>query len=108
MNKPGYSQHLLAVEVLLRRATNGDDEVLRSITARLAGKDENDGNAFFSYLAGKSREEVLKQTLERCPSPDNLPTPPLIQWQWERDTPDKAWQHSSYWDCIFMAELLGV
>ncbi|MGO6692506.1 hypothetical protein ACCS54_18905 [Rhizobium johnstonii] len=107
-NKPGYSQHLLAVEILLQRTTQGDSDALKKAALDLAGKQENEGNAFFSHLAGRDRHEVIRQTLERCPSPSNLPTPPLFQWQWERDTPDQAWKHSAYWDCIFMAKLLGI
>ena len=108
LNKPGYSQHLVAVEVVLHRKTSGDNENIRSIANRLAKKTENTGNAFFAYIAGAGRDEIIAQTLERCPSPGNLPTPPLIQWQWERDNSSKAWLQSSYWDCIFMGRLLGL
>jgi hypothetical protein len=107
-NKPGYSQHLLAVEVLLERTAHGNNQALKDVATDLAGKKENQGNAFFSYLAGEDRIEVIRQTLKRCPSRCNLPTPPLFQWQWERDTPDEAWKHSADWDCIFMAKLLGI
>lgn len=112
LNKPGYSQHLLGVEILLQRAISGDKEALKSEALNLASKPENEGNAFFAYLAGKDRAEVIRQTLDRCPSPTNLPTPPLFQWQWERDNevePGKlpAWKQSCYWDCIFMGKLLG-
>ncbi|MCV9964538.1 hypothetical protein OIU34_21850 [Pararhizobium sp. BT-229] len=113
LNKPGYSQHLLGVEILLQRAISGDKEALKNEAINLASKPENEGNAFFSYLAGKDRAEVIRQTLDRCPSPANLPTPPLFQWQWERDNevePGKlpAWKQSCYWDCIFMGKLLGL
>ncbi|WP_018858516.1 hypothetical protein [Rhizobium sp. 42MFCr.1] len=112
-NKPGYSQHLHAVDILLRRLISGDDNAYKKEAEDLAAKPENKGNAFFAWLAGKDRAEVIRQTLERCPAPDKLPTPPLFQWQWERDNhvdPGQlpAWQQSCYWDCIFMAKLLKV
>ncbi|ATQ56359.1 hypothetical protein [Paracoccus yeei] len=106
-NKPGFSQHLVAVEVLIMKAIYGDKDDLTGIAKRLANKSENQGNAFFSYLAKRDRAQVISEVLARCPSPEKLPVPPLKQWQWERDNEDKAWEHSSYWDCIFMARLLG-
>jgi hypothetical protein len=112
-NRPGYSQHLHAVDILLRRLIRGDDNAYMQDAKELADKKENEGNAFFAWLAGKDRAEVIRQTLERCPAPNKLPTPPLFQWQWERDNHvDQgqlpAWQQSCYWDCIFMAKLLKV
>jgi hypothetical protein len=108
INKPGYSQHLVAVDVVIERMTSGKAEALKGEAERLAGKSVNEGNAFFSYLAGKDRAVVVQQVLARCPSVSSLPQPPLHQWQWERETTDKAWMHSCYWDCIFMAKLLGI
>jgi hypothetical protein len=111
-NKPGYSQHLLGVEILLQRAISGEKEALKDEAKKLADKPENEGNAFFAWLAGADRAEVIRQTIQRCPELNKLPTPPLFQWQWERDNkvePGKlpAWQQSCYWDCIFMGKLLG-
>lgn len=77
LNKPGYSQHLLAVEVMLRRPAYGDSDELRRIAVKLAEKPENEGNAFFANLTGKDRAEVIRQTLDRCPSPENIPSPPF-------------------------------
>lgn len=107
-NEPGFSQHLVAVEIMLKQASHGESAELKEMAKRLADKSENSGNAFLSNLAGKRREDIVQQVLDRCPSPAALPEPPLHQWQWERDTLDKAWLHSCYWDCIFMGRLLGV
>ena len=104
VNRPGFSQHLVGVSILLYRLTGETDARLDSAARALSEK--NPGNAFFSFLAGTPRTEVIGQTLARCPSPNNLPTPPLHQWQWERDNSDRAWEHSCYWDCIFMEALL--
>ena len=104
VNKPGYSQHLVAVSILLHRMLGNADPLLEDAAKRLRAK--NPGNAFFSYLAGASRSETLMETLARCPNP-NIPLKlPLHQWQWERENEDKAWEHSCFWDCIFMANLL--
>jgi hypothetical protein len=111
-NKPGYSQHLYAVDILLRRAISGDKDAWKTEATNLANKRENEGNAFFAWLAGEDRAKVIEETLLRCPDSGKLPTPPLFQWQWERDNAVEpghlpAWQQSCYWDCIFMGKLLG-
>ncbi|RWB65419.1 hypothetical protein [Mesorhizobium sp.] len=107
-NRPGFPQHLAAVQILIMRGVNRGSSKIDDVASGLAGKPENDGNAFFSYVANRPRDEIVTKTLARCPAPNRLPTPPLHQWQWERAKADKAWEHSCYWDCIFMAHLLGM
>jgi hypothetical protein len=107
----GYSTHLIGVSVLLLRKLGSTDPLLQTAANTIAQR--NPGNAFFSWLAGAPRDQVLAETLARCPAdPSNL-AQPLFQWQWERDNkPDKnsglyAWEQSSLWDCIFMSKLLA-
>jgi hypothetical protein len=104
VNKPGFSQHLTAVSVMLMRMMGQKDSRLDAAAANLA--ERNTGNAFFLYLAEGSTDRVRALVLSKCPISSNLPTPPLNQWQWEREEADQAWLHSCYWDCIFMAKLL--
>lgn len=105
VNKPGYSQHLVAVSVLLHRMMGATDSRLDDAASRIANK--NSGNAFYSFLAGKPISQVENETTNRCPNPDIPLKLPLHQWQWERDNEDKAWEHSCFWDCIFMAGLIS-
>ncbi len=104
VNKPGYSQHLVGVTIMLARMIGSNDGRLGEAARRLASK--NPGNAFFAYLSEGRSDSVRQKTLGRCPSPEKPPTRPLMQWQWERDDSDRAWERSCYWDCIFMAQLL--
>jgi hypothetical protein len=126
-NEPGFSQHLVAAGILLARMQGSTDPALdaaaqqlvspkvRDCTAGIGGlldpgqpfKTFGDpNNAFFRWLAEGPTKAVREQVLARCPAPGRLPTPPLFQWQWERAEADKAWEHSSYWDCVFMYRLL--
>lgn len=103
VNKPGFSQHLAGVSLLLMRLMGQTDSRIATAATRLAEK--NPGNAFFSYLKEGGTETVRQEILARCPSQTTVLIPPLHQWQWERENSDRAWEHSCYWDCIFMAKL---
>jgi len=104
-NKPGFSQHLTGVTILLLRMAGSNDARLDNAAARLV--DKNPGNAFFSFLKEGKTDHVKTEVLNRCPDAHGGSlVMPLNEWQWERPNSDKAWEHSCYWDCIFMAELL--
>jgi hypothetical protein len=111
VNDPGFPQHLAGVSVWLLRLAGSTDSALASAADTLAAR--NPGNAFFSWLAGRSKEQVTNETLARCPADPNTLIKPLHQWQWERSNAPNpndglyAWQQSSLWDCIFMARLIS-
>jgi hypothetical protein len=102
-NKPGYSQHLVGVGLLLLHETGINDAVLTKAARTIQGK--NIGNAFFSYLAEGWTAKVEQEILARCPAVGHPTETPRDQWQWERENADSAWLHSAYWDCIFMVHL---
>ncbi len=104
VNKPGYSQHLVAVSILLMRMMGQKDLRIEEAAKLLA--DKNPKNAFFVFLNEGATPKVRSLVLEKCPAQASLPAPPLDQWQWEREEADSAWMHSCYWDCIFMARLM--
>lgn len=99
VNKPGFSQHLVGVSILLYRSLGITDSKLDDAAKRLV--DKNPGNAFYSILARRPREQVNAEILNRCPNPNIALKYPLNQWQWERENSDLAWESSCYWDCIF-------
>ena len=105
VNKPGYSQHLVGVSILLMRLSGQTDSRIGTAATRLAEKNPN--NAFYTYLNDGKTKKVRDQMLNRCPSATSELRPPFWQWQWEREDSDKAWEQSCFWDCIFMAELLN-
>lgn len=103
VNKPGFSQHLVGVSILLYRMLGFTDKKLDEAAERLAKK--NPGNAFFSILARRPQHQIISEVLYRCPNPNIPLKPPLHQWQWERENEDMAWESSCYWDCIFIRGL---
>lgn len=105
VNKPGFSQHLGGVSILLMRLMGQTDSRIDKAAEKLAKK--NPGNSFYSYLKEGKTENVRREILARCPSPATVLKPPLRQWQWERENSDKAWEQSCYWDCIFMARMVS-
>lgn len=115
-NRPGFSQHLVAVGILLERMMGSTDPALNEAAKLLVSGAQRDcatfqtmgdpNNAFFKFMDEGPTTAVRDQVLARCPAPGRLPTPPLSQWQWEREDADKAWEHSSYWDCVFMYHML--
>jgi hypothetical protein len=104
LNKPGFSQHLVAVSIWVVRLAGHDDEQMRSALDKLVKKNPN--NAFFLYLRDGKSNAVIEKTLARCPSKERPSAHPLFEWQWERDEQSNAWKNSNYWDCIFMGKLL--
>ncbi|MES3024456.1 MAG: hypothetical protein V4857_23045 [Pseudomonadota bacterium] len=103
-NEPGFSMHLVGVSVMLARMMGQTDPRIASAAAKLAQREAR--NPFFLYLDEGNTPAVAKLAREKCPTPQKRPAQPLFQWQWERAEADRAWEHSSYWDCIFMAHLL--
>jgi hypothetical protein len=104
LNDPGFPQHLVGVTVLLMRMMGQTDSRIASAAATLASRQPR--NAFFRHLSEGKTAAVTDLVLEKCPTPDRQPEQPLYQWQWEREEADAAWRHSSYWDCIFIAQML--
>lgn len=105
VNKAGFSQHLTGVSVFLHRKMGSSDRRLSQAVDRLVEK--NPRNAFFVFLKEGANARATGLTLEKCPAIGVDRPPPLIQWQWERSDAEKPWEQSCYWDCIFMARLLG-
>ena len=104
VNKPGFSQHLIGVSILLYRSIGINDQKLDGAAERLVGK--NSGNAFYSILAKRPKDQIIKEILYRCPNPNIALKYPLNEWQWERENSDLAWERSCFWDCIFAKGLL--
>lgn len=104
VNKPGYSQHLVAVQIFLLRKAGLSDA--RLDTAAVTLSEKQPGNPFFAYLREGRTERVRELALAACPSPEKgLPTE-MDQWSWEREDAEQAWRSSMLWDCLFIAKLL--
>lgn len=122
-NEPGYSQHLVGVEIYLLRKLDykgtpwywwwwpGADRTTDwdlNEAAKILSKSQPK-NPFFLYLAeGKATKEVVDLTLSQCPVPATGIPKYQYQWAWEREDSEDAWKNSTLWDCMFMANLIGV
>lgn len=105
LNTSGFPLHLAAVQLLLLRRLGilNENAKIASETFKIRG-DEN--NAFFQYLRFGNTDKVAELTLRLCPSPER-PSRRRFQWSWERADGEQAWLDSMYWDCIFLASLMG-
>ena len=105
LNKPGYSQHLVAIEIHLAALAGIRDARLDAAAALLATKQPR--NPFFAYLKEGRTRHVLELTLAQCPTTQGSIPSERTQWSWEREDAENAWHSSMIWDCIFMARLLS-
>lgn len=104
LNKPGYSQHLVAVEILLLRALGyNSNDLLERAAQSLSARQPR--NPFFAYLAFGRTAAVRDLVVSQCPGLGETP-PVTDEWAWERSDDQEAWKKSMVWDCIFMANLL--
>lgn len=105
LNKPGYSRHLVAAEILLLRQAGYSNPKLDGAAFALASK--HPSNPFFLYLAGKPKSEVAQAAIQVCPAKNAQLPKSMTEWTWEREEADQAWQRSMLWDCLFISRLLS-
>lgn len=104
LNEPGFSQHLVAAEILLLRQMGYNDPRLDTAAFTLATKQPR--NPFFAYLKEGKSNRVLELTLASCPAVGGTIPADRTQWAWERADSDEAWKKGMLWDCVFMGKLL--
>lgn len=97
----GFRTHLLAVNVLIRRAVGRDDLLLASSARLFAAREPL--NPFYAYLAGARMERIGPLLEMQCPR-----TRPAVvnQWSFERTAGEAAWKESMGWECIALINLL--
>jgi hypothetical protein len=103
-NDRGFPAHLAAVRIFLLQRINIRTTEITAGAVTLAVRQPQ--NPFFVYLANGPTKEVADLLLRECPKPGDAPGD-SSQWAWERDTSEAAWKNSMYWDCLFIARLLG-
>ena len=126
MNDEGYSEHIVGVGILLMRLMGREHPDLAEAAAILncekpanllervtldprACASKSPENAFFLFLRDGVTDQVRQSVLDRCPAPERMPVPADTRdWIWQRHNDDLSWRTSMYWDCIFMARLLGI
>jgi hypothetical protein len=104
-NRSGFSQHLVAVNVLLLRRMGLGNALLDDSARRLADKQPE--NAFFLFLNEGRTNKVLDKIIEHCPkTPESARDSIKSEWIWERDYDAAKWRtKASLWDCLFVANL---
>jgi hypothetical protein len=97
----GYPLHLVAIELMLRQATNTYNSTLDSAAKTLLSREPN--NPFFEYIANGATSRAAQLVLDKCPTTaDHVRS----QWAWQRTESEQAWLKSKGWDCIFLANML--
>lgn len=108
IQRPGFPPHLVGVGVLTMRLSGREDSRLDIAARVLANRFPE--NAFFLWLSGSSGKIVGDATLSQCPASLDSLIDPWDDWVWEsygvRNDGTLPRQHSSMWDCIFMANML--
>lgn len=132
-NKPGFSVHLPAVEVLLQRRMGLSNPQLTTEALEFLISREPT-NPYFKYLKGDDPAGSWALVKHFCRAPnksgasenpaDNAPENRLpytdlrVQWTWERSMlrshwPERdgvkvaPWQESYVWECIFLDNLIN-
>jgi hypothetical protein len=107
LNKPGFPQHLVAVEILLAKKL-GIQDPLQEQSARILTQNQPN-NPFFSYLVEGATDKVADLVIKQCPSTQaEIDQSKKYQWSWERNDSEHANKNSVLWDCVFMVKLLGI
>ncbi|VIO79122.1 hypothetical protein [Bradyrhizobium ivorense] len=99
--KTAFSFHKLAVQIYLLRKMGYNDPDLEKAIDGLVRK--FGANPFYRYLALGGTKEIVDSVQQNCKIVDGLKR---HSWKWEQ--PDKQiGEDTSYWDCIFAAQLLA-
>lgn len=103
-NRPGYSRHLVGVEIILTRELGlGSEEV--TIAATVMGLKEK-ANPFFQFLWEGSTERVRQQFLALAPTIAAQIPVKKDDWAWQRSEAEQAWKEANLWDFQFLGRLL--
>jgi hypothetical protein len=100
----GYSRHNAVAQIMMLQDWGLGNRWMTGEISRIA-TDEEPLNPFFQYVAHRrdSKASMLPLINHECLS-EGFDHPHLRkQWCWERDTADKAWTGTMYWDCLFIS-----
>lgn len=103
-NDEHFPLHLVSVELLIARATGKHrDFVTEQVKTLIKRQPEN---LFYQWLAQGATDALKQRLLQRCPT-ENSKAPERLEWMWELNQNDNKFRNSSYWDCIFLGNLLN-
>lgn len=104
LNRPGYSRHLVGVEILLaRRLGLGSDEV--DLAAHImAIKEKN--NPFFLALHEGPTDRVASMLLSLSPRDNSSLPENMADWTWQREDVVSTAKEANLWDFVFLGNLL--
>lgn len=101
VNPPGFTLHLVGIEILLKRTLGRGNPVINKAADRLHSRQPQ--NPFFCYLALGAGDTCVNQLLSQVPT-----TAPgeRSQWSFERADEEKAYVDSMGWEFITLSNLL--
>jgi hypothetical protein len=105
LNARGYSRHNAVAQIMMMQDWGLGNRWMTGEVSRIANPPEEPLNPFFLYVAHRrdSKAGMLPLIAQECPSEGRDPPHLRGQWSWERDTKDKEWKDTMYWDCLFIA-----
>lgn len=113
ISKRGFSRHNAMVQIMMLQDWGLGTRRMSQLAKDVADEHTpifNDGepkNPFFQYVAHRrdNKGKMLSDFLEECPAEKTDPNGKRSQWSWERETKEKAWLNTMYWDCLFIASM---
>lgn len=105
VNREGYPRHLVAVEIMLARASGAGSEDIDRAAVILSMKEPD--NPFFRFLVEGPSDAVASRVLAVAPKSEGQLPENRDDWAWQRASKDEAWRESNLWDFIFMGRLLA-
>lgn len=104
LNRPGFSRHLVGVEILLaRRLGLGSPEV--DLAAHVMAIKEKK-NPFFQALYEGPTDRVANMFLAMAPHDVASLPKNMDDWTWQREDPETTAKEANLWDFVFLAGLL--
>ena len=104
LNARGYSRHNALVQIMMLQDWGEGTSKMSGAADDLATNEPE--NPFFQYVAHRRKNKAaMLSDIDVCPTAGNDPKGSRSQWSWERDTSEKAWVNTMYWDCLFIAAM---
>jgi hypothetical protein len=102
-NARGYSRHNAVAQIMMLQDWGLGNRWMTGEVSRIATDEPL--NPFFQYVAHRrdSKASMVPLINQECPSDGRDPPHLRKQWSWERDTKEKEWRGTMYWDCLFIS-----
>jgi hypothetical protein len=104
INARGYSRHNALAQIMMLEDWDLGRHWMNDAARSIANNEPL--NPFFQFVAFRreNRDAMLTDILQDCP---DASTEHRLrrEWAWERDSRERAWDNTVYWDCLFVARM---